>query len=224
MKRMVLALALVGISLALSSPPPVEAVNCNSVCNQIRRACRRSAKSTRQVDRANCDIARDQCRTDCEVNGDTCVPTCDDALTTCLAGCAGDTACEDACNTTHTECVGCCEDCFTCCNADRVVCNDNAKTARQLTNEMCDGSRENCQEFCQDPIDRDCVSVCKSGRRECDRNAKKAEKTCRVQNCSGGTGQRACVRDCRKAKNSDFVDCADTEVLCYGSCAGLDTP
>jgi hypothetical protein len=154
------------------------------------------------------------------------VPTCDANLSTCNSGCAGDLACEADCAAVHTQCLDDCANCLTNCNADRVVCNDGVKAARDAANLLCDSSRENCQGEggCQDPIDRECVSVCKSDRRGCDRDAKKDEKTCRAMNCSGGTEQRACVRNCRKEKNADFVECADTEVLCYGACAGLGTP
>jgi hypothetical protein len=224
MKRIVLATALIGISLALSSPPPVEATTCDSVCNQIRRACRSSAKAVRQVGRADCDSTRDQCRTDCETNAATCIPTCDANLSACTAACAGDTICEADCASTHTQCLDDCANCLSNCNAGRVLCNDGVKEARTAANLICDGSRENCQEVCQDPIDRNCVRACKSDRRDCDGDAKRAEKTCRVQNCSGGTAQRACVRDCRRAKNAALGACADVEVLCHGACAGLDTP
>jgi hypothetical protein len=210
-----------GISLVLSSPPAVEAVTCDSVCNQIRRACRSSAKAARQVGRADCDSERDQCRVDCEANADTCVPTCDANLAACTTGCAGDLTCEAGCAATHTECLDDCANCIPNCNADRAFCNDQVELAREAANLVCDGMRDNCDGTCQEPIDPACASECRSDRRECERDAKNAEKTCRVQNCTGGTTQRACARDCRRAKNVALGVCADNEVLCYGVCAGI---
>jgi hypothetical protein len=158
---------------------------------------------------------------DCETNADTCVPTCDANLSACTTACAGDLICEAGCTATHAECLDDCANCIANCNADRVVCNDEVEVARQAANLLCDGSRENCQEVCQDPIDPECVRGCSSDRKTCDRNAKNGEKTCRAQNCSGGSGQRACFRDCRRDKNAALGLCADNEVLCYGGCAGL---
>lgn len=219
MKRFMLLAVLGVVGLVLADVVPAEAHTCNSVCNQVRRACRRIAKADRQVARADCDATRDTCRADCEANADTCQTDCE---ASCMAACAGDLVCEAGC---PDACADSCASCIPDCNDARSECFGLAEDARQAANDACDTARESCnlppeQGGCQDPIDNTCVKGCMSDRKGCDRNAKLAEKQCK-QTCNGGEGQRACMRDCRKAKNAALSFCSDLEVGCLAGCAGI---
>jgi hypothetical protein len=214
------ATLLVG-ALLLVDAVPVQAHTCNSVCNQIRRACRRHAKAVLIVDYTNCDDQRDGCLNDCDLNVDQCPIDCDNANTACVGACdPADTVCLDGCAAGLTQCLEDCANCKANCRADRVVCRDNAKLQRDADNVVCDGSRESCQDTCVDPIDSTCVRGCKADKKGCDGVAKRAERTCK-RACPTGSERRACFRNCKREKNVDYQDCSDREIICLGGCAGL---
>jgi len=213
--RITLSLALaLAVSALLFDATAVQAMTCDSVCSQIRRACRSQAMGNLKVDYADCDQDRDDCRVACDLNAEQCPLDCEAAFEAC--GGASVPGCADA----LALCMDACDNCKRICNSDRVQCRIDAKVARDGANLICDGMRESCDGLCMEPINQDCVRECKSGRRGCDGGVKRAEKLCRAE-CPKGTGQRACVRSCRRQKNLDLADCALTEVGCFGICASL---
>lgn len=192
----------------------VQAMSCDSTCNQIRRACRSVAMSSLKVAYANCDDARDTCKADCEANAEQCPIDCGTAYDACVLG--GGTTCD-------ADLAQCLDDCANCkrnCNLDRVGCRDAAKLARSEANLLCDALRDSCDTDCVDPIDAACIRGCRTDSSDCQSDAKRDEKTCRA-GCPKGTGQQACARDCRRTKNAALGLCSDAEVVCIGGCAGL---
>jgi hypothetical protein len=182
---------------------PAAAQNCNSVCNQIRRACRRIAKTTKNTAQAVCDDTRDGCRTDCDTNAATCPDSCSGLADPEL-----------------TECLDACAQCKSTCNANRVVCRAAAKAVQDTNNLGCDDLRTSCGQSCMDPIDSTCVRSSRVTRRGCDANAKKKAVVCK-RACTQGPGRRACVRSCRAQLNIDLGLCSDTEVSDLAACAGI---
>jgi hypothetical protein len=197
-----------------------DAYTCSSACNQIRRACNHAAKATGKIALAVCDEDRDACRVDCELNPETCTAICQAANLTCPEGCVSDpdpAACQAGCATALAECPLECPDC---CNYGRVSCREAAKAARQVTRLACDGSRANCWENCDDPIDGACVKGCKSDQHRCQSDWKKVSVACKKA-CAGGTERRACMRDCRKQLNEKFQGCSQEEIGCVAGCIGV---
>jgi hypothetical protein len=208
---------LVTVALLTLDGAPAMAHNCASVCKQIRRACRRVAKSERKAGEAVCGDQRDTCRGDCDANADACPLEC---TPTCEASCATDptpATCEANC---VEQCLHECDHCLGICNETRAGCLDDARLAQADANVDCNVARDDCQLECVDPIDSACVTGCKHDRRDCDRDAKDAKHTCR-DGCGNGPDRNACVRRCRKEKNADFGHCSDVEVLCLGRCAKI---
>lgn len=218
-----LTVIFMGASLMLLEVPSAEAHNCSSLCNQIRRACIKVAKSVRLVARADCDEQRDTCREGCVTNAETCPTDCEAANAACVAACSADPVCEAGCAATLTQCLDDCANCIPNCNADREGCLEAAQVQRQADKLACDASRGNCGELCVDPIDSQCVKECKSLERICKSEAKKIERQCK-RDCARGRARRACVRGCRRQLNTDLQLCSNQEILCLGACAGIVTP
>lgn len=212
--RTALKVAALGAAMLVIDVAAVQAVTCDSTCNQIRRACRSVAKSALKVEYANCDDGRDSCRDACVANAAQCPVDCQTANDACVGGGGSD------CDATLTQCLDDCAHCVSNCNAARVACRDAAKVARAGANALCDSARENCDSVCVEPIDAGCVHDCRSASSGCQGDAKRGEKTC-SSGCPNGTGQQACKRGCRRDKNSALGLCSDQEVLCVGACAGL---
>jgi hypothetical protein len=214
--RLAIAAALaLTIGIVLFDVTAATAMSCDSTCNQIRRACRSVAMATLKVGYADCDDDRDACWTACEANAQQCPVDCDTAYQTCV-GSGGTT-----CDADLAQCLDDCAHCKSNCNAARVTCRDAAKLARSEANLLCDAVRESCDTQCVDPIDPACIRTCRTDSSDCESDAKRDEKTCRATTCSNGTGQQACARACRRAKNAALALCSDQEVLCIGGCAGL---
>jgi len=225
MKRVRLFVVAVGAVVipALVGVRSAEAHNCSSVCNQIRRACMKSAKATRKADLATCDANRERCRAECQANAGSCLGDCDEANTACLVECdsaPNPTACGDECQADLVQCQDDCANCGADCGATRDTCRTQAQTARQEAAQGCDDSRLTCRDACVDPIDGHCVRGCKSDRRDCKGLAKKDERDCKKA-CDRGPARKACVRECRRVMNLALGVCSDEEVLCLGGCAGL---
>ncbi len=207
--------------MLLVTAVPADAVNCSSTCNQIRRACNGSAKAVYKVGKIQCDEDRDACRTDCAANAATCPSDCDAADAACVAGCAGDTACEAACGGALTQCQDDCVNCQENCGATRGQCRTDVKADRDLLRSGCNDVRGICRDTCTDPIDKQCVSVCKRDERGCRADAKRTEGQCK-KGCPKDGSRKACIRTCRKNGNLAQQLCADSAVLCYAGCAGVD--
>jgi hypothetical protein len=205
---------LLGAGVLLFTAAAAQAMSCESTCNQIRRACRSVAMHGLKVEYANCDDGRDVCRAACEANAEQCPLDCQAAHAACVSGGGSD------CDATLAQCLDDCAHCISNRNAARVACRDAAKTARAEANALCDTARESCDSVCIDPIDEARVRDCRTASSDCAADAKRDEKTCRA-GCPKGTGQQACVRGCRRDKNSAMALCSDQEVVCIGACAGL---
>jgi hypothetical protein len=131
--------------------------------------------------------------------------------------------CEDGRAACQADCETCTEDCESCltdCDAAREACLEAAEVQRQADKLACDELREGCPEACVEPIDNVCVQGCKAGARTCGSDAKKLEGQCKRE-CPNGTGRQACVRECRKQLNVDLQACANQEILCLATCAGI---
>jgi len=193
----------VAATLLVVDIAPAAAQNCTSLCNQVRRACRRIARTTKNVTQAGCDDTRDGCRIDCDTNAATCPDTCSGLVDPEL-----------------TQCLDACAQCKSTCNANRATCRAAAKAVQDTDNLGCDGLRTSCGESCTDPIDQTCVRNSSVTRRGCDATAKKMAIACK-RGCTKGPGRRACVRGCRAQLNYDLGVCSDTEVSDLAKCAGI---
>jgi hypothetical protein len=140
---------------------PADAHTCASACNQIRRACVRSAKATRDVARDTCDNERTACQAACVADplscpdGDSCGACCDDRRDACLA------AAEDARQARRAVC-----------DAARVGCNDVC--VDPIDGTCVRGCRAEAQHDCIRPARRaavQCKRLCTTGtgRRACTR-------------------------------------------------------
>jgi hypothetical protein len=205
----------------LVSVIPAEAVNCSSVCNQVRRACSHSAKGAFKAARIQCDQDSDTCSSDCVANAATCPGDCDTAAAACVTPCLGDTLCEAACGDSLAQCQLDCINCDDNCDSARGTCRDTAKADRDALRALCGDSRTTCNAVCVDPIDKNCVRGCTNDEHDCRGDAKKVEGQCK-RACSSGTAKKACMRDCKKTNNLDQQLCEDSAMLCYAGCAGVD--
>ena len=183
----------------LSSVTPAEAVNCSSVCNQVRRACTHSAKGAWKAARIQCEEDRNGCHTACIANADTCESDCGD-----------DVECQ-------LDCINCEDNC----DLAAIACKDTARTARDGMRTLCDDFRGTCRDVCEDPIDRACVRTCTNGEHGCRADAKKVERQCK-KGCAPGNAKKGCMRTCRKDNNLDQQQCEDVATLCYAECARVD--
>jgi hypothetical protein len=216
--------AIVGIgalALLLAAVIPAEAVNCSSVCNQVRRACNHSAKGAYKAAKIQCDEDRDGCHADCDANAATCPTDCDAAASTCVADCAGDLVCEAACGDAVAQCQDDCVNCDANCDDARGQCRTDAKTDRDALRDGCNDIKGICGETCSEPIDKMCVRGCTSGEHGCRDSAKRTEGQCKKA-CAKDSGRKVCIRSCRKASNLAQQVCENTAVLCYAGCAGVD--
>jgi hypothetical protein len=189
-----LSLAIAAGAMVGLGAVPADAHTCSSSCNQIRRACRGSARAIQKIARLDCNTERDACRAACDPADPLICPDgdCD--------------ACKDACN---LVCVDC-----------RVAAKD-ARTADQAT---CDVMRTSCNDICEDPIDGACVKECKAdAHHACVRPARLDYRQCKQQ-CPTGTGRQACVNFCRREMNADLDFCFDGEMLCVALCIGVPPP
>ena len=196
---------------------PAEAVTCNSVCNQVRRACNHAAKGSYKAGKIQCDEERDTCKTDCVANAATCPGDCVTAQTAC----AGDAACLAGCDAAELQCQDDCINCEDNCDAARGQCRVDNKAARDALRSVCDGSRTTCNDVCVDPIDAGCVKTCKVDERSCRADAKRTEGLCK-KSCTKDQPRKSCMRSCRKINSLDAQLCGDSSVLCYAGCAGVD--
>jgi hypothetical protein len=219
--RLLMVVAGAVVLPALIGVQSAEAQRCSSLCNQIRRACIKSAKATRKAELATCDASRETCRTECQTNAGSCLGTCDDTNTTCLAGCESaldPSACGEDCAAALLQCQDDCANCAANCNAGRETCRTEANTKRTAGKDTCDGWRMSCRDACVDPIDRPCTRGCKSDLRQCAADAKKAERTCK-KGVEKGPARKAGIRSCRQAMNQALGICSDLEVTCLAGCA-----
>jgi hypothetical protein len=216
MKSPAIRLFLVGGAIALVAAlysAPAEAHTCSSACNQIRRACNSVAKATLKVGFAVCDEGRDTCREACAIDNSVCVQACTDANTACVAACGADQTCLDGCAAALAAGPAEGPDC---CNAARSTCRQIEKDTRAASRLVCTDSRTTCNETCVS-VDGNCVKKWGTTRRRCERQAKDEAVTCKREECTGGTTQRACMRNCRKVMNQKFQICADQEAVMIGT-------
>jgi hypothetical protein len=200
---------------------PAEAVTCNSVCNQVRRACNHAAKGSYKAGKIQCDEERDTCKTECVANAATCPGDCVAAQTVCATACAGDATCLAGCDEAELQCQDDCINCENNCDAARGQCRVDNKAARDALRSVCDGSRTTCNDVCVDPIDAGCVKACKVDERSCRADAKRTEGQCK-KSCTKDQPRKSCMRSCRKTNSLDEQLCGDSSVLCYAGCAGVD--
>jgi hypothetical protein len=219
-----LTAAIVGISavaLLLAAAVPAEAVNCSSVCNQVRRACNHSAKGSYKAAKIQCDENRDGCHADCDANAATCPDDCDAAAGTCVSDCAGDLVCEAACGDALVQCQDDCVNCDANCDTTRGECRTDAKADRDALRGVCDDLKGVCGDTCTEPIEKMCVRGCTSDEHGCRDAAKRTGVQCK-KSCPKDGDRKACIRSCRKTNNLAQQSCEDTAVLCYAGCAGID--
>jgi hypothetical protein len=204
-------------ALLIAAAMPAHAQTCNSVCNQLRRACNHSAKGMLKATYIGCDETRDTCRADCEASATTCPSACETAHTDCLD--AGSSS--DVCDALRTECLDDCASCEADCAVDRGTCRDDAAVARDAYRADCTDSRSQCRDTCVDPLDNSCVHGCTKHEHGCRGDAKGVEVACKKE-CPNDGGRKSCVRSCRRKGNLDARGCEDLAVVCYAGCAGVE--
>jgi len=204
-------------ALLIVAAVPAHAQTCNSVCNQLRRACNHSAKGMMKAACIGCDETRDTCRADCDASATTCPGDCETAHADCLDGGSN----SEICDASRTECLDDCASCEADCDAGRGTCRDDAAVVRDGYRADCTDSRSQCRGTCVDPLDRSCVHGCTRHEHDCRGDAKSAEVTCKRE-CPKDRGRKSCVRACRKKGNLDAHGCEDLAVVCYAGCAGVE--
>jgi len=208
-------------ALLLLAALPADAMNCSSVCNQIRRACNHSAKGTAKAANITCDEARDDCKDACVANAATCPGDCDAVAAACVSACGGDALCEAGCGDALTQCLSDCDNCAANCDAARGDCRTTAKAERNAKRATCTAARGTCRDVCVDPIDKVCARGCTNDEHGCRADAKSTEGLCKKA-CAKDGDRGRCIRTCRKSENLAEGVCEDVAVLCYADCAGVD--
>ena len=200
---------------------PADAQSCDSLCNQINRACKAEAKAAKNIAFADCHLARIGCDVGCAADPNSCVVDCPAEYAACLATCDSDTACVAACDAALAACP---DTCVGCCNYERASCLADAKAARRGARLACVDLRVTCPDTCVEPVDGDCVKTCKSATRSCKRTAKKdIWAPCKDQ-CPKGPSRRACMLGCSKELNVALESCSSTEGLSLQDCDDSPSP
>lgn len=211
--------------LALASP--ANAVTCNSVCNQVGRACGVEAKGDKKAGVIQCAEDRDTCKSDCEANALTCEPQCVADASACYTNC--DTKCvgspdplcvsncqADECDVAEAQCIDDCVNCEANCDAAAVLCKDNVKTTFKTTKDTCKTLGTTCKDTCIG-VNAQCAGDCKLDRRACDGGVKQDARQCK-RLCKNADNRRACMKTCLKDYNLALKGCGTAEGACYGGC------
>jgi hypothetical protein len=208
MKRTAIKLFFAVSVLALAGFLNAGAANaetCESLCNQIKRACKAEAKYAAKSAFGGCDLARMGCDMGCaDPNTPECVP-----------GCASDPNAPE-----------CPQSCRGCCSYERDSCRHAVKEARKQARDACVIEREGCVP-CEGDVCGDCAKTAKSAARECKRTAKQNWRGCK-DDCPRGPERRndrkECITGCRQQLAAALETCADAEGLTLQGCDDPNTP